>query len=366
MSLKKVLITGITGQDGSYMADYLLKDKNNKSIRVYGAMRRVSKPNYENCHHLLDDPRFSFIDMDVSDPVSVNQAVITVQPDYFINFAANSFVGNSWDMPVNHFQTNAIGVLNCLEAIRLHRPLCRFYSAGSSEEWGNIDYYPQDEKHPLKPRSPYGASKVSARMMVKVYRESYKMYAVQGWLLNHESERRGEEFVTQKIASGVARIFHALNNKADFQPILLGNLDAKRDWSHAYDFMSGIWSMLHQESFRPAFGSTWQDKIDNLREYVLASGETHTVREFVERAFGVAGISGEWKTKSLPFDEQYVLSGDENITLVKISPEYYRPAEVDLLLGDPTKAKLELSWSPTISFDELVKKMVLNKIKKYE
>jgi len=243
-----------------------------------------------------------------------------------------------------------MAVLYQLEAIRKFAPNCRYYNAGSSEEWGDVDYSPQDEKHPLKPRSPYGASKVAARMLVKVYRESYDLYAIQGWLLNHEGTRRGEEFVTRKISKGVARIKYAIENREQFEPLKLGNLDAKRDWSDAEDFMVGVWMMLNQES---------------PKEYVLSSNETHSIREFVELAFEAAGLRGVWVGKDLK--QMYLLPNAEaeycdfaTTKLVEISPEFFRPAEVDLLWGNSDKARAELGWLPTTSFQKLIKKMIDN------
>ena len=211
---------------------------------------------------------------------------------------------------------------------------------------GNVDYSPQDEKHPLKPRSPYGAAKASARHIVKVYRESYNLYAIQGLLYNHESERRGEEFVTRKITKGVARVLKCLKNNENFEPIHLGNIDAKRDWSHAMDFVEGIWLMLNQ---------------NKPNDHLLSSGETHTVREFIELAFKEAGIEGVWDfvNGKDPVNEEFLTTYDNSVvTLVKINPEFYRPAEVDLLWGNSSKARKELNWNPKISFKELVKRMV--------
>lgn len=270
---KKVLITGVTGQDGSYMADFLLESTDHE---IYGMVRRTSTKNYKNIEHLLSNPRFKIVTGDLSDSQSIDNLVRDINPDYFINLAAQSFVGASWQIPEQTFDIDAIGVIRCLEAVRKHAPNCRFYNAGSSEELGNVDYSPQDEKHPLKPRSPYGAAKAAARHIVKVYRESYNLYAIQGLLYNHESPRRGEEFVTRKITKNVARIKKAIENNENFEPLQLGNLDAKRDWSHAKDFVKGIWLMLNQEQ---------------PKEYILSSGETHTVREFVEKSFIAAGIN---------------------------------------------------------------------------
>ncbi len=232
----KVIITGILGQDGANMAEYLLE---NTDYEIYGVMRRSSNPNFINCSNFLTNPKFKLVYGDLSDSVSIDSLVRDIQPDYFINFGAQSFVGCSWEIPLQTFDTNATGVVRCLEAIRKHKKTCRFYSAGSSEEFGNVAYSPQDISHPIKPRSPYGASKASARHNVKVYRESYGLYAVHGILFNHEGIKRGEEFVTRKISKGVARIFHALNNQKTFEPIELGNLDAKRDWSDSEYFLDG-------------------------------------------------------------------------------------------------------------------------------
>lgn len=335
--MKTVIITGITGQDGSLMADYLLQNTN---YFVLGAHRRLSVPNHDNIEHLKNHPRFSTIELDITDPENINQVIREKKPDYFINFAANSFVGNSWKMPVNHMQTNCMGVLFCLEAIRNFSPETRFYNAGSSEQFGDVIYSPQDINHPFRPRSPYGAAKCAAHHLVKVYRDSYNLYAVQGILFNHEGVRRGEEFVTRKISKNVARIHKAISSGESFLPIELGNLDAKRDWSDAEDFVRGIWFMMNQES---------------PKDYVLSSNETHTVREFVELAFKAAFIEGEWIGNGI--DEVFVQK-ETNKILVKINPQFYRPAEVDLLWGDSTPARYSLNWEPKTSFPKLVEKMV--------
>lgn len=335
--MKTVIITGITGQDGSLMADYLLRNTN---YFVLGAHRRLSVPNHDNIEHLKNHPRFSTIELDITDPENINQVIREKKPDYFINFAANSFVGNSWKMPVNHMQTNCMGVLFCLEAIRNFSPETRFYNAGSSEQFGDVIYSPQDINHPFRPRSPYGAAKCAAHHLVKVYRDSYNLYAVQGILFNHEGVRRGEEFVTRKISKNVARIHNAINSDESFLPIELGNLDAKRDWSDAEDFVRGIWLMMNQES---------------PKDYVLSSNETHTVREFVELAFKAAFIEGEWIGNGI--DEVFIQK-ETNKILVKINSQFYRPAEVDLLWGDSTPARYSLNWEPKTSFPKLVEKMV--------
>lgn len=348
--MKKVIITGVTGQDGSYMVDYLI---NNTNYEIYGIRRRSSNPNLKNLEENLDNPRFKFIIGDLSDSNSIDEIVKDIQPDYFINFAAQSFVGSSWQIPLQTFDVTALGVLRCLEAIRKYSPNCRFYSAGSSEEMGDVLYSPQDLKHPIRPRSPYGAAKASARHITKVYRESYNLFAIHSILYNHESERRGEEFVTRKITKNVGRIYSAIKSQQYFEPLELGNLDSKRDWSHAQDFIEGIWLMLNQ---------------DTPKEYILSSNETHSIREFVEKSFQCAGINefswiGEKENECLVLPDSLVLEGNvKSKILVKINPKFYRPAEVDLLLGDSNQARSELNWKPKITFEQLVSRMVKNDI----
>jgi GDPmannose 4,6-dehydratase len=347
--IKKVIVTGVLGQDGANMVEYLLKETD---YEIFGVMRRTSNPNFSNCNSFIKNQRFNLVYADLGDNVSIEELIIKIQPDYFINFAAQSFVGCSWTIPTQTFDTNATGVLRCLEAIRRHKPDCRFYSAGSSEEFGDVDYSPQGISHPIKPRSPYGASKAAARHLVKVYRESYKLFAVHGILFNHEGTKRGEEFVTRKITKGVARIASALRKKETFAPLELGNLDAKRDWSDSEDFVDGVWKMLNQ---------------DSPKDYVLSSGETHSIREFVELSFRYAGVVGIWNGKGL--QEQFSISTEDHFkfdaqssVLMKVNPEFYRPAEVEILLGDSNPAKEELGWQPEVSFPLLVKKMTKNDI----
>lgn len=347
MRQRKIIVTGILGQDGANMAEYLLRDPIN---HVYGMMRRSANPNFENARNFKDHPNFEFVSGDLTDDVSIDKIVREIKPEYFVNFAANSFVGCSWDMPEQVFDVNALGVLRCLESIKKFQPTCRFYSAGSSEEFGDVDYSPQDIRHPVKPRSPYGASKAAARHLVKVYRESYDMYAVHGILFNHEGTKRGEEFVTRKITKGVAKINHAIKNSKSFKPIALGNLDAKRDWSDSEDFVKGVWLMLNQ---------------DKPKDYVLSSGETHSIREFVEKSFEYAGYKGEWKGAGVK--ETYtIINKSKNITVVKVDPDYFRPAEVELLLGNSIPAQQEIGWEREVSFDGLVEKMVKHDIDIYE
>ena len=346
---KKILITGITGQDGSNIVEYLL---NTTNAKIFGMIRRSSNPNFINCKKFINNERFALVYGDLSDGVSIDNLVIDIQPDYFINFAAQSFVGCSWEIPLQTFDINATGVARCLEAIRRFQPKCRFYSAGSSEEFGDVAYSPQDIYHPLRSRSPYGASKTAARQLVKVYRESYSLYAVHGILFNHEGTKRGEEFVTRKISKGVARIHNAIKNGKTFDPINLGNLDSKRDWSDSEDFVDGVWKMLNQKT---------------PKDYALSSNETHCIREFVELAFSEAGIQGVWHGSGI--NEEYSVSTKYAISkeplssiLVKVNEKFYRPAEVDLLMGDSTPAREELGWSPKVDFKGLVKKMVAHDI----
>jgi GDPmannose 4,6-dehydratase len=338
--MKKIIVTGVTGQDGSHMVDYLLE---NTEHTIIGGVRRLSVKNHENIEHLLDNPRFFLIDLDITDAENIDRVISKHKPDYFINFAANSFVGSSWEMPVNHMQTNCMAVLHQLESVRKHAPHCRYYNAGSSEEFGDVVCEPQSEEHPLRPRSPYGASKCAARHLVKVYRDSYDLYAVQGWLFNHEGTRRGVEFVTRKITQNVARIANEFARKEEFEPLKLGNVDSKRDWSDSEDFVNGVWRMLNQDRKNP-------------KDYVLSSDETHTIREFVEEAFNFAGFHRSicrWEGEGE--NTKYYHGKD---LLMEVDPQFYRPAEVDLLLGDSTKAREELGWEPKTNFINLVSKMV--------
>ncbi len=384
------IVTGVTGQMGSYFADFLLA----KGFTVIGTVRRLSVKNHQNVEHCKSNPAFTIAPMDLGDPHSINALIERHKPDYFINCAANSFVGSSWDYPEQHIDFNMLGVLRQLEAIKRFCPTTRYINFGSSEEFGDVAYSPQDEKHPARARSPYGASKIGARQIVKVYRESFNLFAIQCWCFNYESPRRGHEFVTRKITLGVARICHALKNRpigqapsilddpafmaqiADgaiphhaisgfgYDPIELGNLDAKRDWSHAKDFVEGIWLMLNQAE---------------PREYVLASGETHTIREFVQLAFreGMRQIGRDpaacfWDgLHDKPETTTYCyrdLTGEfypPAETLVRVNPAFYRPAEVSLLWGSAEKVRTELGWTPKHTFPELVREMVQADIATY-
>lgn len=367
MDKTKIIVTGVTGMDGSHMVDYLLENTKDCTI-IYGLVRRHSNTNYKNIQHVLNHPRFKIISCDITDSTTLASIIKDLQPNYFINFAAQSHVQESWKNPVSTFISDGLGVLYILEGIRQHAPQCRFYNAGTSEEWGNVDYSPQDEKHPLKPRSPYAAAKVAARALIKVYRESYNLYAIQGWLTNHESTRRSPDFVTRKITLGVAKIVHELKNKKPITPIILGNLNSYRDWSHSKDFMDGIWKMLNQEWLLKDFDFSKRYS-EQINSYVLSSGETHSIREFIERAFDIAGINivnVNLKSQEPEKDElqvNYTLLDGTPVILV--SREFYRPAEVDLLLGCSDKIKNELGWKQKHSFVDLVKEMVVYDIENY-
>ena len=339
MSLK-ILITGVTGQDGSNMVRFLLK---NTVHQLFGTARRLSVNNHENIND-IDDSRFSLVLLDLSDSESIRNTVKTILPDYIINFAAQSFVGASWNTPVQTFSINTLSVMHFLEAIREYCPKCRFYSAGSSEEFGDVVYSPQDINHPLRPRSPYGASKCSARHIVKVYRESYNLFAIHCVLFNHEGVRRGKEFVTRKITSNIARIKKELENGEIVVPFQLGNINVSRDWSDSEDFVEAIWLMLNTET---------------PREYILSSGETHTVKEFIELTCKFAELDFKWQETDNELETKLLVDGK---IIMDISEKYFRPAEVELLFGDSTETIKTLKWKPNVSFEQLVKKMIVNDI----
>lgn len=309
---KSALITGITGQDGSYLAELLLE----KGYKVYGLVQRSATDPYENIRHLLD--KVTIIMGDLADTSSLIHAIKQSQPDEVYNLAAQSFVKASWDIPILTGDVTGISVTRVLEAIRIVKPDAKFYQASSSEMYGLVRETPQSETTPFYPRSPYGVAKVYGHWTTVNYRESYKMFACSGILFNHESPRRGREFVTRKIADAAARIKLGLEKE-----LRLGNLDAKRDWGFAGDYVEAMWLMLQQ---------------DTPDDYVVGTGETHSVQEFVEAAFERVGL--DWK--------QYVVQDEA----------FMRPAEVDLLLSDPSKAKKQLNWEPKVKFKELVNMMV--------
>ena len=327
--MKNALITGITGQDGSYLAELLLE----KGYNVYGIMRRKSVVDYGNVEHIKD--KINFIYADMTDEISLINAMRISQADEVYNLAAQSFVATSWEQPLATAEIDAIGVTNMLEAIRTVKPSCRFYQA--SEMFGLVQAIPQCETTPFYPRSPYGVAKLYGHWITKNYRESYNLFACSGILFNHESERRGKEFVTRKITDAVARISHGVQEYME-----LGNLDSKRDWGHSKDYVRAMWLMLQQ------------DKPD---DFVIATNETRTVREFVDIAFKCAGIEIEWKGTGV---DEVGINKANGKTVVKVSPKFFRPAEVDILLGNPEKAEKTLGWKREISFAELVERMVKN------
>ena len=329
--MKRALITGVNGQDGSYLAELLLE----KGYKVYGLMRRKSSVDYGNVDHIKD--KIEFIYADMADVVSLTNAMRISQADEVYNLAAQSFVGTSWEQPVATAEIDGIGALNMLEAIRMIKPNAKFYQASTSEMYGLVQAIPQNEDTPFYPRSPYGVAKLYGHWITKNYRESYNMYACSGILFNHESERRGKEFVTRKITDAVARI------KFGVQEVLeLGNLDAKRDWGHAKDYVRAMWLMLQQ---------------DEADDYVIATNETRTVREFVERTFMYVGIEIIWEGSEVNEIGKDKATGK---TVVKINPDFFRPAEVDILIGDPIKAETKLGWKREIPFVELVERMIKN------
>lgn len=332
--MKKALITGVTGQDGSYLSELLLEN----GYEVYGLMRRKSVVDYGNVEHLKDKIHFIYADM--TDLPSLIHAMKISQADEVYNLAAQSFVGTSWEQPLATADIDALGVTNMLEAIRTIKPEARFYQASTSEMFGKVQEMPQTEKTPFYPRSPYGVAKVYGHWITKNYRESYDMYACSGILFNHESERRGLEFVTRKITDAVARI------KLGVQDCLeLGSMDAKRDWGHSKDYVKAMWLMLQQEQ---------------ADDYVIATNETRTVREFVETAFSHVDINVEWKGNGV---DEIGIDSVTGKTIVRVNPKFFRPAEVEVLLGNPEKAEKTLGWEREISFSELVKRMIDNDMK---
>ena len=313
--MKRALITGINGMDGSHLADFLLE----KGYKVYGMERHSSIKNRTNTKHLENNENFEFITGDLTDSTSLLSVLSTAQPDEVYNLGSQSFVAESWNTPEQTSNVTGLGSLRMLDSIRTLDMDTRFYQASTSELFGRMIENPATERTPFYPRSPYGVSKLYAHWITKNYRESYDMFNTCGILFNHESERRGHQFVTRKISDGVAKIHHGLQ---DF--ITLGNLEAKRDWGYAPDYVESMWLMLQQ---------------DNPDDFVIATGKTHTIREFLDSAFDVVGIT-DW--------EKYV----------KQDPRFMRPAEVDVLRGDASKAKYELGWTPKTNLQGLVKNMV--------
>lgn len=347
---KNIIITGVNGQDGSLMVDYLL---NNTNYNIFGGIRDLNISDKTNIKHIINN-RFYPIQFDLIDSINIYNKIEQIKPDYFINFAAQSNVATSWNCAIQTAEINNIAIINILEAIKKYCSNCRFYNAGSSEEFGNIIYEPQNEYHPLNPLSPYAASKISARQMINVYRKTYNLYAIQGWLYNHEGPRRNEIFVTRKITKKIAEIYYCIENNKSIIPLELGNIYAIRDWSDAEDFIDGIWRMLNQDKYDKYYNNT-------PKEYILSSNVTHTIKEFVETAFKVININGYWKNEtSNNIDEKYYYKNEksEEILLVSINPLYYRKCDLNKNCGDSSKIKYELGWEPKTTFKELIIKMV--------
>lgn len=335
--MKKALITGITGQDGSYLAELLL----DKGYEVYGLFRRKSTNDYGNISHLVDKVHLIYGDM--SDLSSLIKAVQISDPDEIYNLAAQSFVGVSWTQPIYTNDINGAGVTLLLEAVRTVKPSARVYQASTSELFGLVQEIPQKETTPFYPRSPYGVSKLYGHWIAKNFRESYDMFVSCGILFNHESPRRGLEFVTRKITNTVAKIHYGCEDV-----LLLGNLNSKRDWGHSKDYVYAMWLILQQ------------DKPD---DYIISTGEMHSVREFAEEAFRCVGINIQWKGEE---DKEVGYDADTGKVLVKVDASLYRPAEVELLIGDCSKAKKALNWEKQYDFKQLVSCMVDNDLKLVE
>ena len=337
---KTAFITGITGQDGAYLSEFLLK----KGYRVFGGYRRTSSPNFWRIEELNVMNDVELMEVDIQDTGNLIRTFDKVKPDEIYNLAAQSFVAVSFEKPVLTGEITAIGVTRVLEAIRIVNPKIKFYQASSSEMFGKVQETPQKESTPFYPRSPYATAKLYGHWLTIGYRESYNIFGCSGILFNHESPLRGIEFVTRKVSDAVARI--KLGKQDYFE---IGNMDAKRDWGYAKEFVEGMWMMLQQ----PQPG-----------DFVLATNENHSVREFIELAFDHVGITLQWKGSEV---NEYGIDTKTGKTLVKINPKFFRPGEVDQLLGDYSKAKKELGWEPKVKFKELVTIMVerdLERVKK--
>lgn len=341
--MKTALITGITGQDGAYLVNLLLQ----KNYKVYGTYRRTSSVNFWRLDELgvdyLNNPNLQLVEFDLTDLGGITRLLEKIQPDEIYNLAAQSFVGVSFEQPKTTAEITGIGALNILEAIRQVNPKIKYYQASTSEMFGKVQSIPQNEKTPFYPRSPYGVAKLYAHWITINYRESYNIFGCSGILFNHESPLRGKEFVTRKITDAVARI---KLNKQQF--LELGNLDAKRDWGFAAEYVEGMWQMLQAEQ---------------PDTYVLATNRTETVRSFVEMAFKAVDIGVEWSGSA---ENEIGKNSQTGEVIVKINPKFYRPAEVDLLIGDYTHAKNKLGWEPKTTLEQLCKMMVDADLRRYQ
>ena len=331
--MRRAIVTGITGQDGAYLAEVLLE----KGYKVFGAYRHTSAPNFWRIEELgiKDHERLELVGYDLTDFSSIMRLIQQSEPQEIYNLAAQSFVGLSFEQPLTTAEINATGPLHFLEAIRMINPEIRYYQASTSEMFGKVQTIPQNEDTPFYPRSPYGVAKLFAHWMTVNYRESYNLYACSGILFNHESKLRGKEFVTRKISDGVARIKHNIQTHIE-----LGNMNAKRDWGHAKDYVEGMWRMMQQ---------------DNADSYILSTGRTETVRDFVKMAFAAADIDVAFDGQG---EDEVAYEVGRGRVLVRVNPQFYRPAEVDLLIGDPSKAREKLGWESRTNLEELCRGMV--------
>jgi GDPmannose 4,6-dehydratase len=338
---KVAIVTGITGQDGAYLSELLLS----KGYKVYGAYRRTSSVNFWRIEELglMNKENFELVEFDLTDLSNTIRLIEKCQPDEVYNLAAQSFVGVSFEQPITTAEITGLGVVNLLEAIRLINSRIKFYQASTSEMFGKVQEIPQTEVTPFYPRSPYGVAKLYAHWMVINYRESYGIFATSGILFNHESPLRGKEFVTRKITDSVAKI-----KLGKLEVLELGNIDAKRDWGFAKDYVEGMWRMLQAE------------KADS---YVLATNRTETVRDFVTMSFKAVGIKLKWSGSD---ENEIAVDASTNQIVVKVNPKFYRPAEVELLIGDPSKAAKELDWKPSTTLEELCEMMVTADLKRNE
>jgi len=331
--MRCAIVTGITGQDGAYLAELLLE----KGYKVFGAYRHTSAPNFWRIQELgiKDHERLELVGYDLTDFSSIMRLIQQANPQEIYNLAAQSFVGLSFEQPLTTAEINATGPLHFLEAIRMINPEIRYYQASTSEMFGKVQAIPQNENTPFYPRSPYGVAKLFAHWMTVNYRESYNLYACSGILFNHESKLRGKEFVTRKISDGVARIKHNIQTHIE-----LGNMNAKRDWGHAKDYVDGMWRMMQQ---------------DTADSYILSTGRTETVRDFVKMAFAAADIDVAFDGSG---EDEVAYEVGSGRVLVHVNPQFYRPAEVELLIGDPSKAREKLGWESRTNLEELCRGMV--------
>jgi GDPmannose 4,6-dehydratase len=381
---KVVVITGMNGQLSQYLIKYLQEKE--PSLKIVGTIRHKS---YDNQSYIFDKSKVTVELMDLGDPISITNLILKYKPDYFINTAANAYVGESWDVPIQQMELNCLGVLHQLEAIKKHSPQTRYFNMGTSEEFAVSEKTgPQNEETRIYPKSPYGCAKAAARYLVSVYRKSFGLYAIQGWTFNFESKLRGEKYVTRKITKGIARIYHAIKELKDYDPLELGNIYSNRSWQHASDVADGVWRALNQEkylneTFQERFyknnkikgvsvGLVFDDHLQKFvpREYVLSATDTYTVKEFIEAAFLEAGKKEgiftdsnlEWVGEGL--NEKLLWANSEK-PLVVINKKFYRPLDVTYLHGDASSIKHDLGWDTTVSFNEIVEEMVKHDIDNY-